>query len=62
MGSSKSFIGNEVVAEKWKENFRMPKESFMVFCDELRAYIQKKDNQFRKAVPVDTQVAEHFFI
>lgn len=53
----KSFLDGKIVADEWKENFRMSQESFIVLCGELNAYINRNDTRFRKAVSVETQVA-----
>ena len=37
-----NFVDEVVVAEEWKENFRMCKENFLKLCDELRPHIQKQ--------------------
>ena len=52
-----NFLGNKVIDEEWKENFRMTKESFFALCDELRPFIMKNTTQFRKPVSVEKQVA-----
>lgn len=52
-----SFVTDNVVAEEWKENFRMSKLSFNKLCDELRPYIEKQVTTMRSPVDVETQVA-----
>ena len=33
------FLNDEVLADEWKENFRMSKQLFLVLCEKLRKYI-----------------------
>ena len=40
------FLTVEVVADEWKENFRMSKQSLLVLCEELRQYIIKNTKRF----------------
>ena len=40
-----NYINGTVVAEEWKENFRMSKPSFMELCEELRPLLEKKDTR-----------------
>ena len=51
------FLTDEVVADEWKENFRMSKQSFLVLCEELRQYISKNTKRFGKPISVEIQVA-----
>ena len=30
------FLNDEVVVDEWKENFQIPKQPFLVLCEELR--------------------------
>ena len=46
-----------VVAEEWKENFRMNKENFLSLCAKLRPFIEKKDTNMRSSLDVERQVA-----
>ena len=50
-------MSDTVVAEEWKENFRMSKLSFYKLCDELRPYIEKQITTMRSPVSVEKQVA-----
>lgn len=43
--------------QDWLENFRMSQCTFMYVCDQLRASIEKRDTEMRKAVPTDVRVA-----
>ena len=40
------FLTDEVVADEWKENFRMSKQSLLVLSEELRHYISKNTKRF----------------
>ena len=51
-----NFVDEVVVAEEWKENFRMCKENFLKLCDELRPHIQKQTTSMRVPVVVERQV------
>ena len=42
-----SFVNGTVVAEEWKENFRMSKSTFLKLCDELRPHITRHDTVMR---------------
>jgi hypothetical protein len=46
-----------VVAEEWKENFRMNKENFLSLYAKLRPFIEKKDTNMRSSIDVERQVA-----
>ena len=41
-----AFQNETVVAEEWKENFRMSRDSFVVLCGELRTYIESNALQW----------------
>ena len=45
------------IAEEWKENFRMSKNSLYKLAEELEPYIKGKDTMMRPAVEVVKQVA-----
>ena len=51
-----------MVADEWKENFRMSKQLFLVLCEELRQYISKNTTKFRKPISVEMQVAVTMYI
>ena len=51
-----NFVDEVVVAEEWKENFRMCKENFLKLCDELSPHIQKQTTSMRVPVVVERQV------
>ena len=42
---------------KWKENFRISRESLYKLCDELHIYVEEQKTQFRDPVSVEKQVA-----
>ena len=46
-----------MIAEEWKENFRMGKDNFYKLCGELRPFIERKVMNMRLPVSVETQVA-----
>ena len=50
-------ISDRVIAEEWRENFRMSKTSFTKLCDELRPYLNKTDTRMRECLSVELQVA-----
>ena len=52
-----NFVSDVVVAEEWKENFRMSQQNFYKLCDELRPHIQKQVTNMRSPVTVEKQVA-----
>ena len=52
-----NFLNNAVLLEEWRENFRMSKESFLILCDELRPYIEKKCTKMREPISVEKQIA-----
>ena len=52
-----NFVNEVVIAEEWKENFRMSKNSSHKFAEELEPYIKGKDTIMRPAVDVVKQVA-----
>ena len=51
------FIGEIVVPEEWRENFRMSQVSMKRLAQELRPYIEGKDTIMRSSVDVLKQVA-----
>ena len=52
-----NFVHNVVLAEEWKENFRMSQESFLQLSSLLRPFIERKVTSARAPVDVETQVA-----
>ena len=46
-----------MLAEDWKEYFRMSRESCIALCEELHPFIIKNKTRLRKPVLVETQVA-----
>ena len=36
-----NFVNNVVVAEEWRENFRMSRDSFFLLCNRLRPILEK---------------------
>ena len=51
-----NFLDDIVVPEKWRENFRMSKETFMKLCNELRPCLEKQVTNMRGPLSVETQV------
>ena len=49
-------MDGQKVSQEWKENFRMPQDSFEELCIKLKPYIQKKKG-FRDPISVAKQVA-----
>jgi len=52
-----NFVNNIVVAEEWRENFRMSKENFMKLCDKVRPFLLKQSTNMRSPISVEKQVA-----
>ena len=50
-------MNNIVVADEWRENFRMSKENFMKLCDKVRPFLQKQSTNRRYPINVEKQVA-----
>ena len=46
-----------MVADEWKENFRMSKRSLFALCEELHQYISKNTARFPKSASAGMQVA-----
>ena len=43
-----------MLAEEWKENFRMGKDNFYKLCGELRRFIERKITNMQLPVSVKT--------
>ena len=56
-----NFASQTVVEEEWKENFRMNRSSFLLLCEELRPFVQKKATNMRLPVDVERQVASTLY-
>ena len=52
-----NFTRNLVVAEEWKENFRVSHESFNILCAQLGPYIERQPTNMRQRILVKKQVA-----
>ena len=52
-----NFTRNTVIAEEWKENFRMSSQTFMDLCEELRPFLQRQTTNMRSSISVEMQVA-----
>ena len=52
-----NFVSGVVVAEEWKENFRMSKPTFDKLCGELKPLLKKQATCMRSPVSVEKQVA-----
>ena len=52
-----NFIKGAVVAEEWRRNFRMSKESFTKLCELIRPYIQRQSTNMKAPVSVEKQLA-----
>ena len=46
-----------MVADEWKENFRMSKRSLFALCEELHQYISKSTARFLKSASAGMRVA-----
>ena len=55
------FVKDEILPDKWKDNFRISKESFYILCGKLRPYIVENTTRMRKLVNVEKQVAVVFY-
>lgn len=51
-----NFVNNIVVAEEWRESFRMSKENFMK-CDKVRPFLLKQSTNMSSPISVEKQVA-----
>ena len=56
-----NFVQEEVTLEEWRENFRMSRNTFLILCEELRLFIQKKPTNMRLPVDVERQVASSLY-
>ena len=56
-----NFLNDVVVAEEWRENFRMSKETFMKLCDELRPFLEKQTTAMRNPISVERHVASTLY-
>ena len=52
-----NFMNDTVVANEWRENFRMSKFSFLILCNEVRPFLEKESTVMREPLSVETQVA-----
>ena len=52
-----NFASQTVVKEEWKENFRITRPTFLLLCEELRPFVQKKATNMRLPMDVERQVA-----
>ena len=52
-----NFLNNIVVAEEWRENFRLSKENFMKLCDKVRPFLLKQSTNMRSPISVEKQLA-----
>ena len=52
-----NILAEKVVAEEWKENFRLLRENFYRLCNELRPFLTKERTNFRVPLSVELQVA-----
>lgn len=43
--------------KRWREHFRVSKQTFRYLCDELGPTIRRKDTRFRRAISVEVRVA-----
>jgi hypothetical protein len=53
----RNFEKDLVLPVKWKENFRMCKENFLILCAHLKPYIQREETNMRRPTSVEQQVA-----
>ena len=56
-----NFVAEDVTPEEWRENFRMSRNTFLILCEELRPFIQKKATNMRLPVDVERQVASSLY-
>ena len=56
-----NFTSQTVVEEEWKENFRMSRPTFLLLCEELRPFVQKKATNMRLSMDVKRQVASTLY-
>ena len=56
-----NFSSQNVVPEEWKENFRMSRDTFLILCEELRPFIEKRATNMRLPVDVERRVASSLY-
>ena len=54
-------FASQTVEEEWKENFRMSRPTFLLLCEELRPFVQKKATNMRLSMDVKRQVASTLY-
>ena len=52
-----NILAERVIAEEWRENFRLSRQSFYQLCDELRPFLTKSRSNFRVPLSVELQLA-----
>ena len=52
-----NILAERVIAEEWRENFRVSRQSFYRLCDELRPFLTKTRSNFRIPLSVELQLA-----
>ena len=45
-------MNDTVVANEWRENVRMSKNSFLILCNEVRPFLKKESSLFEGDSPV----------
>jgi hypothetical protein len=43
-------------SDKFRETYRVSKESFLELCERVRTFISKKDTNYRNAIPVEERL------
>ena len=52
-----SFLNATVVANEWRENFRMTRNTFMTLTEQLRPFLEKRTTAMREPISVEAQLA-----
>ena len=51
-----NILAERVIAEEWRENFRLLRPSFNKLCDELRPFLTKQRTRFRVPLSAELQL------
>ena len=52
-----NFLNGIIVANEWRENFRMTRDTFMTLTEEVRPFLEKRTTVMREPISVETQLA-----
>ena len=51
-----TFLG-KTLQDKWEENFRMSRNTFMTLCEDIRPLLKRTSTKMRRPLSMETQVA-----